>query len=300
MASKTKIIGRINFDSAALENDLAALASIPIIKEQYDEFSAGTWINHSIYNRTGEWSDTRYSDFEHPALKTHIGEQTPYLCRIIEDTFDVQKMRMARVRNLVDGIVIPHIDFLELDDNKDRYIRILIALETCLDSYHSEEKFGTFRMRKGEIWILESQVPHGAYNLGPDNRRILSLDFQYSDEAQPHHSRIFKDKSAHVESIVPAMVQRSELAAEDREDYLRMLATQLKGRYDAEKIVVKLTHMQMRYESPVSEIYDNLVAVAKLTGDAALVAYCEDLRRFYVGARVMDERFDLRPELVVT
>ncbi len=298
MASKTMIVGRVNFDTAALERDLDALSRLPIIKEQYDEFSAGTWINHSIYNRTGEWNDTRYSDFDHLARKTQIGEQTPYLCRTIEDTFDVQNMRMARVRNLVDGIVIPHVDFLELSDDKDRYIRILIPLETCLDSYHSEEKFGVFRMRKGDIWILESQVPHGAYNLGADNRRILSLDFQYWDEKQPHYSRIFKDKRMHDESVRPSLMQRNVLDPEDRDDYLRMLATQLKCRYDAEKILVKLVHLQLRYESRVSEIYDNLVAVSKLTGDRELIGYCEDMRRFYVGSRVMDERFDLRPDLL--
>lgn len=300
MASKTRIAGRIRFDAAALEHDLAALDRIPIIKEQYDEFSAGTWINHSLYNRTGEWNDTRYSDFEHPARKTQVGEQTPYLCRLVEELFDVQNMRMARVRNLIDGIVIPHVDFLELSADKDRYIRILIPLETCLDSCHFEETFGVSRMRKGDIWILESQVPHGACNLGSDSRRILSLDFQYWDQAQPDYSRIFTERCVRDESVAPAMIERSGLAPEDCADYLRMLATQFNDRYDAEKIVVKLTHLQLRYESSVTDIFDNLVAVSRLTRDPGLVTYCEDLRRFYIGAREMDERFDLRPGLVAS
>lgn len=298
MASKTMIVGRIAFDTAALKSDLQVLSQLPVIKEQYDEFSAGTWINHSIYNRSGEWRDTRYSDYRHAAVKTQVGQQTPYLCRMIEETFDVENMRMARVRNLVDGIVIPHIDFLELSEDKDRYIRILLPLETCLDAYHAEENFGVFRMRKGDIWILESQVPHWACNLGSDSRRILSIDFQYWDETQPHYSRIFKDPNFCKEVIRPTLLQRQALEPEDRDDYLRMLATQFQGRYDAEKLLVKLAQLQLRCDWPVSAIYDELVAVSRLTGDSELIAYCEDMRRFYIGSRVMDERFDLRPDLL--
>jgi hypothetical protein len=298
MTSRTVLAGRIEFDNAALKKDLDVLSTVPIIKEQYDEFSSGTWINHSLYNRTGEWRDTQYTDYDHPAIKTELGEKTPYISKIIEKTFDVEHMRMARVRNLIKGQVIPHIDFLELSEKKDGYIRILIPLETCLDSYHTEEKFGVFRMRKGDIWILESTVPHGAHNLGSDNRRILSLDFQYTDENSPHYSRIFKDKKAHDERYRPAMVARSQLEPEDLNDYLSMLAENFKSRDDAERILVKLSELQLRFDSPVSDIYNNLVSVAKLTNDSDLIDHCEKMRKFYIGSRVLNERFPLRQGLI--
>ncbi|WP_211468020.1 aspartyl/asparaginyl beta-hydroxylase domain-containing protein [Collimonas silvisoli] len=297
-ATKTRLVGRIKFDNEVLRKDLEVLAGLPIIKEQYDEFSSGTWINHSLWNRSGEWKDTQYTDFDHPAVKTQIGEATAYLSQIIEDTFDVQHMRMARVRNLVEGQVIPHIDFLELSEKKDGYVRILIPLETCLDSYHTEENFGVFRMRKGDIWILESTVPHGAHNLGSDNRCILSLDFQYTDEENPHYSRIFKNKAIHDETVRPALVARTPLEPEDLEDYLNMLAIQFKDVYEAEQVLVKLSEMQLRYESPVSDIYKNLVAVAKITKKDELIAHCEKMQKFYIGSRVLNERFPLRKGLI--
>lgn len=298
MTTKTRLVGNLKFDKDAIEKDLKILSEIPVIKEQYDEFSSGTWINHSLYNRTGEWKDTQYTDFSHPSRKTQIGESTPYLCKIIEENFDFENMRMARVRNLIKGQVIAHIDFLELSEKKDGYIRILIPLETCLDSYHTEEEFGVFRMRKGDIWILESTLPHGAHNLCSDNRRILSLDFQYTDEDEPHYSRIFKNKNIHDETHRPSMVARNKLNQEDLEDYLQMLAVKFKHKADAEMILVKLSQLQLRFESPVSDIYRNIVKVAKITQIPELIDHCEKMQKFYIGKRVLNERFPLREGLL--
>lgn len=218
----------------------------------------------------------------------------PYLSGIIERYFDTEHMRMARVRNLVDGLVIPHTDFLELSQDKDQYVRILLPLETCIDSYHSEEKFGVFRMRKGDIWILESTVPHSAINLTSDNRRILSIDFRYADVRNPHYSMIFRDASVHDETVEPALVSRTQLQSDDLHDYLELLATRFKEKDDAEQILVKLSQIQLRFESPVSDIYKNLSAVARLTKRQDLVEHCENMRRFYIGSRTMNERFPLR------
>ena len=38
-----------------------------------------TWINHSLYNGTGESTDTVFSDFDHPAVRTQVGSSMPYL-----------------------------------------------------------------------------------------------------------------------------------------------------------------------------------------------------------------------------
>ncbi len=298
MTTKTCLVGRLKFDNDLLKRDLEVLSGLPLIKEQYDEFSSGTWINHSLWNRTGEWKDTTYSDYDHPAVRTQVGNATSYLSKIIEECFDVEHLRMARVRNLVEGLVIPHTDFLELSEEKDRYVRILIPLETCLDSYHTEEGFGVFRMRKGDIWILESTVPHAALNLASDNRRILSLDFQYADIPDPHYSLIFKKPSIHDKTLAPALVARTTLEPEDLQDYLELLADRFKEKDDAEAILVNLAEIQLRFESSVSDIYKNLTNVARLTKRPELIEHCEKMKKFYIGSREMNERFPLRKGLI--
>ncbi|KXU85523.1 hypothetical protein CI15_20410 [Paraburkholderia monticola] len=297
MATSTRLVGRIKFDGELLKNDLKVLSELPSIKEQYDEFGSGTWINHSLYNKSGEWKDTVFTDINHPAIQTEVGAAMPYLSRIIEEYFDTDHISMARVRNLIDGLVIPHTDFLELSKEKAQYVRILIPLETCIDSYHSEEKFGVFRMRKGDIWILESTVPHSAINLTSDNRRILSLDFRYADVENPHYSLIFKDRSIHDETVEPAVVSRTPIESEDLQDYLEQLSERFHDKDDAEQILVKLSQIQLRFDSPVSDIYKNLSEVAKLTQREDLVEHCEKMRTFYIGSRAMNERFPLRKGL---
>jgi hypothetical protein len=297
MVTATRFVGRIKFDDASLKKDLKVLSELPSLKEQYDEFGSGTWINHSLWNRTGEWTDTRYSDYNHPAIRTQVGTATSYLSGIIEQYFDLEHLRMARVRNLVNGLVIPHTDFLELSEDKDRYVRILIPLETCIDSYHTEERFGVFRMRKGDIWILESTLPHSALNLTSDNRRILSLDFQYADIPNPHYSSIFSDPSICDETIAPALVSRTRLEPEDLQDYLELLSTRFNDKDDAEQILVELSKVHLRFDPAVSDIYKNLTTVARLTRRQELVEHCERMRTFYIGSRVMNERFPLRKGL---
>ena len=298
MSTSTRLVGRIRFDNELLKKDLKVLSGLPSLKEQYDEFGSGTWINHSLYNRSGEWTDTVFADIDHPAVQTQVGAAMPYVSKIIEECFDIEHMSMARVRNLIDGLVIPHTDFLELSKNKQQYIRILIPLETCIDSYHSEEKFGVFRMRKGDIWILESTVPHSAINLTSDNRRILSLDFRYADVVNPHYSLIFKDRTVHDETVEPALVSRTKIESEDLQDYLEQLSERFRDSNDAEQILMKLSQIQLRFDSPVSDIYKNLTEVAKLTQREDLVEHCEKMRTFYIGSRAMNERFPIRKDLL--
>ena len=54
------------------------------------------------------------------------------------------------------AILIPHKDFIEFGQQKEKYLRVLIPLEAPMTSYHSDEDYGMFRMRKGEIWMLDA------------------------------------------------------------------------------------------------------------------------------------------------
>jgi hypothetical protein len=153
-------------------------------------------------------------------------------------------------------------------------------------------------MRKGDIWILESTVPHSAINLTSDNRRILSLDFRYANVSNPHYSLIFKDRSIHDETIEPAIVRRSVIESDDLRDYLQQLSERFINKEDAEQILVKLSQIQLRFELPVSDIYKNLTRGALLTQRDDLVEHCEKMRKFYIGSRAMSERFPLRKGLV--
>lgn len=154
-------------------------------------------------------------------------------------------------------------------------------------------------MKKGEVWILDSQIPHTACNLNSDNRRILSLDFHYNDEENPHWSRIFKDQSMIKEEDVKlSIVERAELNPEEIDDYLELLAEKYVDTNATEVVMKKILHLHLRFDIPVTEIYSHLIRVAELTGKKELVDFSKDMRRYFMESRVLYERFLLREDLM--
>ena len=63
--------------------------------------------------------------------------------------FNVEKLKMARIRILQEAVLLPHKDLVELEQNK-KYYRVLVSLNDSPYSYHSDES-SVFRMRVGEV-----------------------------------------------------------------------------------------------------------------------------------------------------
>lgn len=54
----SEIIGKIKVDDYDLEKDIKYLNSVTKQPEEYDEFGQGYWKNLSLYNASGNASDT--------------------------------------------------------------------------------------------------------------------------------------------------------------------------------------------------------------------------------------------------
>lgn len=132
MKSKTRLLGRIHFDRERLIKELETISEFPVFEEEYSEFSSGIWINNSLWNDDGNYKNTQYKNYNNPVQLTELGSKTGYVNSIINRYFDMENLKMVRTRNLLDGQVLPHRDFIELDSKKEKYIRILIPLETNL------------------------------------------------------------------------------------------------------------------------------------------------------------------------
>lgn len=83
----SQILGRIKLDDHQLRRDLKILDSIARIPEEYDEYSSGYWQNCSLWNASGDATDTMYREFDHPAKQTEHGRRHTYLDRVIRDNF---------------------------------------------------------------------------------------------------------------------------------------------------------------------------------------------------------------------
>ncbi|MGR5334400.1 aspartyl/asparaginyl beta-hydroxylase domain-containing protein [Vibrio gigantis] len=290
MKSKTKLLGRIDFESNSLRKDLDIISKFPVFEEEYNEFNSGTWINNSLWNDDGDYQNTQYKDNKNKAKMTELGKQTLYINEIINKYFDVENLKMVRTRNLINGQVIPHKDFIELGDNKGKYIRVLIPLETSLTSYHSDEDYGVFRMLKGDIWMLDASVVHAAYNFGDGNRVILCLDFQYDGVDNVEPSLIFKDKSIHDETIEAMVFKRAPLREQDVSDFIFDISKSIYNLEDLKSAILKVSSAHVHHDIPIKETYDILIEATKSKG-GDIYNTCHEMKEYYTVNRKLGERF---------
>lgn len=110
----SRIIGEININDDNLKHDVSYLNSVTKLPEEYDEFGQGHWKNISIYNASGNASDSQYRQTDE-CLSTEHAARCPSIQALVLQHFKFKNLKMIRARSLVDGMVIPHRDFVELD-----------------------------------------------------------------------------------------------------------------------------------------------------------------------------------------
>jgi hypothetical protein len=284
----SRIIGKIDLDRTLLEDDLATLRSFPRIEEAYDEFSSGYWKNCSLWNSSGEATDTTYRDLGEKIQQTEYGRRLPYLERVVRKSFDMRNVTMVRARNLIDAIVIPHRDFVELGKSKEHYFRLFMVLEDNSSAFHSDEQ-AVFRMRPGEVWFLDAASVHAAVNFSTASRQAICVDFVFDE---PFADRdVFADPKLYQPGIRPDTPARQPLAANFQEHLLAL------GRVinadNVKDILFLLSKIHFKTDVSISAAYDWLVTVCRASGDDALVAKAEDVRRYMIEKRAMNERITI-------
>ncbi|TCK24595.1 aspartyl/asparaginyl beta-hydroxylase domain-containing protein [Pseudonocardia endophytica] len=282
------MLGLIDFDTDRLAADLAYLAAVPRGAEDYDEFSNGIWQNVQLRNATGSVDDGLFRDVDGPARVTVHGERTAYLTELVERVFDTSRLTMARTRNLVDGIVVPHRDFVELERDSSLYFRILICLQGNPGAFHSEES-GVVSMRTGEIWYLDASQVHSAVNFSLDSRQLLCLDFTF--DGPYDESEVFRDTAFHRPFLEPCTPERAAFTDEALSVVHRIAGTLNRGNF--KELVFLVSKLHFVYDIPAGRTYDLLDELAQRCGDPALIEKSARLREFMIGTRTLGERFTL-------
>ncbi|MET9092456.1 aspartyl/asparaginyl beta-hydroxylase domain-containing protein [Streptomyces cyaneofuscatus] len=285
---RSHILGQIELDDHRLAPDLAYLASVPRGEEGYDEFSNGYWKNLPLWNASGDAQDDLYRDTTSPTQLTEHGKRTGYLRELVENIFDTDRITMVRTRNLVDAVVIPHRDFVELERDADQYFRVLMFLEPNSAALHSEDDT-VLNMRPGEIWFLDAGAVHAAANFSADSRQMLCVDFAFDGPYE--EADIFRDKSYHRPGGEPRIIERPQLPAERREAILKL--GEVVDRSNFKEFLFLLSKVHFRYDVPAEETYGWLRSIAESSGDDLLVRNAQELRDYAIGARTLSERFSL-------
>ncbi|MFI5685497.1 aspartyl/asparaginyl beta-hydroxylase domain-containing protein [Streptomyces sp. NPDC051636] len=286
---RSHILGRIALDQERLRKDLDYLAAVPTVEEEYDEFSNGFWKNIPLYNASGGSEDRLYRDLQGtPAQPTEHVQQVPYLNEIITTVYNVERLQMARTRNLKNAIVIPHRDFVELDRELDQYFRTFMVLEDSPLAFHSDDDT-VIHMRPGEIWFLDAAAVHSAVNFAEFSRQSLCVDLAFDGVFDEKEA--FADTSVFAPGLIPDSPQRKPFTKE-REAGILTLSGVI-GRENFRDILFLLSKVHYTYDVHPSETFEWLVAVSKGAGDDKMVEKAERVREFAIGARELGERFSL-------
>ncbi|MFI1034719.1 hypothetical protein [Streptomyces sp. NPDC020951] len=134
---RSHIFGCTELDRQRLRQDLEHHASAPTVEEGYDELSNGFWKNIPLHNASGGGGDRPHRDLHAgPAQPARHIEHAPYLNETTTTVSNVERLQMARARNLKNTAVIPHRDFVELDRELDDILFLLPSRSVISPSAH--------------------------------------------------------------------------------------------------------------------------------------------------------------------
>lgn len=286
---RSHVLARVDLDQERLSHDLRYLADTPRIEEEYDEFSSGYWKNISLRNASGEDDDTAYRDLTGAAAPTRHSRNTPYLHELVGSIFDESLIKMVRARNLVDAMVVPHRDFVELDKDNDCYFRTFMVLEDNPQAFHSDEE-SVIRMRPGEIWFLDAAAVHSAVNFSARSRQSICVDFAFEGSSFDE-SAIFADKSVYNRDLGIEQPARKPFTAQRREALLALC--DVIDRDNFKDVLFLLSKVHYRYDVAAGDTYEWLIDICRKSPHPELVGKAEQLRQYMIGDRGLSERFTI-------
>lgn len=283
----SNIVASIDLSHYRLSREIAHLNTLPKIQEEYDEFAQGTWKNTSLLNASGDSADTqfRYCTFPFP---TKDLQQLPEIQRLISENFIPHALKMVRARNLIDGIVVPHRDFIEMKDSRHHFFRVFLMLEDNPQAFHSDSQ-GVFHMKRGEVWFLDAAIDHSAVNFSASSRLALCLDFIFDTSFNPNDIFLRKAKKG---SGTPTFIDRKPLAASEKEAIIDGIAT-LISRETFKDIFFALSKLHFIWNIPVAASYDWLIEAAQRAGNQSILDKARELKRYLIVDRGLGERFSI-------
>lgn len=278
-ALRSRALGRADVDRPGIARDLATIDALPG-RSAYSEFSFGSWCSHVLANGSGDEHDTEFRPHDGPLQTTALGRRLPALMALVRDTFDLDALRWVRAFTLADGLLIPHVDFIEFDVPSTR---VQVPLRTTAAALHSEAD-SVMHLRAGEIWWLEARLPHSACGPPGPTRIALVLDFAVAPQDIAGCVR-----DAGGEPPEPALVERPPLGAGELEALLGLGAT-LDAR-SVRDVLRLLALVHFRRRAHAADCFDWLVEAARRAGLADLEERAAAFRVFCLERRAHGERF---------
>ncbi|MCP3803367.1 putative nonproteinogenic amino acid hydroxylase [Allokutzneria sp. A3M-2-11 16] len=277
---KSTRLGAVPVDDYDLAPDLAVIDSVEP-EPMYDEFTYGAWSSLVLANGSGSGSDNEFRPHDGGLRPTELGARLPAVMRLVTDHFDTDRLQWARIFVLSDGILAPHVDFLEFDEPGTR---VQVPLRTTEESLHSED--GTvYHLRRGEVWSIHTTSPHSARSLTGPARLSLCLDFGGSghDVCAPGVVLAQPEQPVRIFDLPP--LPEAERA--------RLLGLSSVMRADTLRDVFQ-SFAAAHFVSDLSAAgsYDLFIEAAELTGDPELAEKARAYKTYCIEKRAFGQRFE--------
>jgi L-proline cis-4-hydroxylase len=169
----TTRLAHVPIDDNRLATDISVLSKARFT-DAYAEFAFGLWRTLMIRNCDGTDEDAVIRLYDRPAIETPVGHTLPYLRQLIDDYFDVSRLRYARIMKIERNAgIIPHRDYLEF---AEPYVRLHLPIQTD-DNCMNSEGGQVIHLRAGEVWYLDAAQIHSAVSFSKKARMHLVMDF---------------------------------------------------------------------------------------------------------------------------
>lgn len=283
------ILGKADLDLDALTQEIDYLRGLPRLSEVYDEFSAGSYKNHSLWNSTGDAHDSRFSIDNPIAEVTEFGRNVPKIEAVLKEIFRWENVKMVRARNLVNAAIFPHRDFVEFDAPTSHNQRVFLALDSAPFAFHSDEA-GVFSMRGGEVWFVDAAGVHSAANLTSDQRLHICIDFVF-----PHPVTDLRDvfnPSAKIDHDAKATFAVRPPLPDGFEDALRGMGRVL-APSNLTETLAQLTKLHFTYDSAPEDVWDWIRIAAGHASSEALQSRIDELHDHVLLQRKIDGGLDI-------
>ncbi|MEU5344364.1 MULTISPECIES: putative nonproteinogenic amino acid hydroxylase [unclassified Streptomyces] len=271
-------IATLPIDSYGFDEELSIVDSRDAGGE-YDAFTFGSWSAHVLANSGGNDEDTSFRPYEGQLTLTELGRKLPRIMSMVTANFPLERLQWVRIFGLIDGILAPHVDFLEFAEPGTR---LQIPLRTDEGSLHSENDI-VYHLRRGEVWKIHTTVPHSARSVSPLARLSLCLDFAGADEP------------IQVKNSIPAelpvrIVSRPPVPDAELEELLSSLADLNTSTMRAAFRRFAAVHFDR--QAGATAAFDWFIEAAVRTGDDAMVDKARAFRTYCIEKRGYREAFD--------
>ncbi|CAJ61202.1 MULTISPECIES: putative nonproteinogenic amino acid hydroxylase [Frankia] len=274
---KSQRLATLPIDSYDLDSELS-IVDQHNYQGEYDAFTFGTWSAHALANGSGAEYDLSFRPHSDRLTRTELGSRLPGIMALVTDHFPLDRLQWVRIFSLRDGIIAPHVDFLEFARPGTR---LQIPLRTTAESLHSENDV-VYHLRRGEVWQIHTTDPHSALSAAGAPRLSLCLDFAGSDEPVKIRGDVPATEPIHiVDRPAPTETELEELltcgnalaTGSMRHDFRRFAALHFARRAHA------------------AAAFDWFEQAAARTGDPAAVAKARAFRTYCIEKRSYGEAF---------